>query len=63
MLQKNTIVPFLRPKELAIDLATTEDTLKHALLEYERISKIKFDFCIFCHLQISSEINHGHLLQ
>ncbi len=41
------IVPFLRPKELATDLATTEDTLKHALVEYERISKIKFDFCIF----------------
>ena len=27
------IVPFIRPEYLATDLATTEDTLKHALLK------------------------------
>ena len=30
------IVPFIRPAELSQDLTSTEDTLKHALLEYER---------------------------
>ena len=36
-------VPFLRRIEFAGDLTTTEDTLKNALLEYEKFSKIKFD--------------------
>ena len=39
-------VPFIRPKHLAEDLTTTEDTLKHALSEYEN----KFgevDLCVF----------------
>tara|TARA_Y100000768_G_C23901805_1_gene645473 strand:+ start:480 stop:1187 length:708 start_codon:yes stop_codon:yes gene_type:complete len=46
-IQSGALVPFLRPKKLASDLATTEDTLRHALLKYEKISQIKFDFCIF----------------
>ncbi len=40
-------VPFLRRKEFAGDLTTTEDTLKNALLEYEKFSKIKFDICVY----------------
>ena len=40
-------VPFLRPKNLAKDNTTTEETLKHALLTYEKISGIKFDICVF----------------
>ena len=39
--------PFLRPKELAEDLTTTEDTLKHALLTYEKIVNKKFEICVF----------------
>ena len=31
------IVPFLRPKNISGDFATTEDTLKHALLSYEAL--------------------------
>ena len=41
------IVPFIRPPELAQDLTSTEDTLKHALLEYERKIKKKFDIAVF----------------
>lgn len=41
------VVPFLRPKHLAKDLSTTEDTLKHALLTYEKITKKKFEVCVF----------------
>lgn len=40
-------VPFMRPRSFSGDKATTEDTLKHALLEYERKSGIKFDICVF----------------
>lgn len=40
-------VPFIRPKELSGDLATTEDTLRHALLETERLMEKKFDICVF----------------
>ena len=41
------IVPFIRPPELAQDLTTTEDTLKHALLEYERKTKKEFKIAVF----------------
>lgn len=41
------VVPFLRPKHLAKDLSTTEDTLKHALLTYEKISNQKFDIAVY----------------
>lgn len=41
------VAPFLRPKELADDLSTTEDTLKHALLTYEKITGHFFDICVF----------------
>ena len=41
------IVPFMRPKNLADDLATTEETLKHALLTYEKLSGKLFEICIF----------------
>jgi len=40
-------VPFIRPRELADDLATTESTLQHALLTYEEMSKQAFDICVF----------------
>lgn len=40
-------VPFLRPKSLAEDLTTTEDTLRNALLEYEAYKGIKYDICVF----------------
>jgi CMP-N-acetylneuraminic acid synthetase len=40
-------VPFLRPKELADDLATTEETLKHALLTYEGLIDRRFEICVF----------------
>ncbi len=40
-------VPFLRPKELADDLATTEATLQHALLTYEKMTGNTFDICVF----------------
>ena len=33
------LVPFIRPKELAEDLTTTEDSLKHALIEFEKLKK------------------------
>lgn len=36
-------VPFLRPPELAVDLTTTEDTIRHALLEYEHLTSSQFD--------------------
>lgn len=41
------IVPFMRPPELAADLTTTEDTLRHALLTYEQIVKRQFKIGIF----------------
>ena len=40
-------VPFMRPADLSGDLATTESGLRHALLEYERISGVQFDLCVF----------------
>ncbi|MDB3976411.1 acylneuraminate cytidylyltransferase family protein, partial [Gammaproteobacteria bacterium] len=40
-------IPFIRPPELAEDLTTTEDTLQHALLSYEKTNNIKFDICVF----------------
>lgn len=41
------LVPFLRPSELAGDLATTEDTLRHALVTYEDLTSQLFDVCVF----------------
>lgn len=41
------IVPFLRPKKISGDFATTEETLKHALLTYESKVNKKFKVCIF----------------
>ena len=40
-------VPFIRPKKLSMDKTSTEDSLKHALLTYEKIIKTKFDICVF----------------
>ena len=40
-------VPFLRPKRLARDLSTTESGLKHALLNFEKQKKTKYDLCVF----------------
>jgi CMP-N,N'-diacetyllegionaminic acid synthase len=41
------IVPFVRPKELAEDLTTTEETLKHALITYEKVLGREFELAIF----------------
>jgi CMP-N-acetylneuraminic acid synthetase len=41
------IVPFLRPANLAQDLTTTEDTLKHALLTYEEMVGRQFEIAVF----------------
>ena len=41
------LVPFLRPKNISGDFATTEETLKHALLTYENLIKKKCKICIF----------------
>jgi len=41
------IVPFLRPSELAQDLTTTEETLKHALITYENMLGYQFDISVF----------------
>lgn len=40
-------VPFKRPKALSGDLATTEETLKHALLTFEQQKSVTFDICVF----------------
>lgn len=40
-------IPFLRPSEIADDLATTEVTLKYTLNEYERLSGKKFSIGVF----------------
>lgn len=40
-------VPFLRPPELAEDLTTTEDTLKHALVTYEAMTNKRFQIAVF----------------
>lgn len=41
------VVPFLRPFDLAEDLTTTEETLKHALITYEEIIDKKFELAVF----------------
>jgi CMP-N-acetylneuraminic acid synthetase len=41
------VVPFLRPSELAQDLTTTEDTLRHALISYEELINKKFEIGVF----------------
>lgn len=41
------VVPFIRPSELAQDLTTTEDTLRHALLTYEEQQNRKFEIAVF----------------
>jgi CMP-N-acetylneuraminic acid synthetase len=40
-------VPFMRPADLADDLATTEDTLKHALTTYEALVHRTFEIGVF----------------
>ena len=40
-------VPFIRPIEISGDLATTEETLQHALLKYEEVSGKLFDIAVF----------------
>ncbi len=41
------IVPFIRPSDLAEDLTTTEDALRHALITYEGMIDKKFELAIF----------------
>ena len=41
------LVPFMRPAELAGDLVTVEDTLKHALLTYEAMVGHKYEIAVF----------------
>lgn len=38
--------PFIRPKELATDLALATDVVKHAVLEMERLEKKKYDYVV-----------------
>ena len=45
--KSGAIAPFLRPKNISGDFATTEETLKHALITYEKYTKKKFKICIF----------------
>jgi CMP-N,N'-diacetyllegionaminic acid synthase len=45
--EAGAVVPFLRPAELAQDLTTTEDTLKHALVTYERMVGRQFEIAVF----------------
>ena len=40
-------VPFIRPIGISGDLATTEETLQHALLKYEEVSGKFFDIAVF----------------
>lgn len=41
------ITPFLRPKRFSGKYSTTETTLKHALLAYEKMINKKFKLCVF----------------
>ncbi len=41
------IIPFMRPKRLAGDLSTTEEGLRHTLINYEKLLKHKFEYCVF----------------
>jgi len=45
--KSGAIVPFLRPKKISGDLATTEEALKHAIIEYEKIVNQKFNIAVF----------------
>jgi CMP-N-acetylneuraminic acid synthetase len=45
--EAGAVVPFLRPAELAQDLTTTEDTIKHALLTYEQMVGRQFEIAVF----------------
>lgn len=45
--EAGALVPFLRPQDLAGDMATTEATLQHALLTYEETSRQTYDVCVF----------------
>ena len=40
-------VPFIRPIRYSDDHASSEDVLKHAIVEYEKISKIKISYIVF----------------
>ena len=40
-------VPFIRPKKLSGPLATTEKSLQHALINYEKLIGKKFKICVF----------------
>ncbi len=40
-------VPSLRPSNLAQDNTTTEATLKDALHKFEKLTKQRFDICVF----------------
>ena len=46
-LEAGAEVPFMRPSEISGDLATTEETLKHALLKYEEIVGVQYDTALF----------------
>ncbi len=41
------LIPAIRPAKLAKDNTTTEETLKHALDEFEKLTKQRFDICVF----------------
>ena len=45
--QAGAEVPFIRPGHLSQDLTTTEETLRHAILETESIKSVKYDIAVF----------------
>ena len=45
--KSGAIVPFIRPSNLAEDLTTTEDALRHALVTYEQMAGKKFELAVF----------------
>lgn len=45
--EAGAVVPFVRPAELARDLSTTEDTLRHALVTYEAQLGRQFEIAVF----------------
>lgn len=40
-------VPFLRPKKISGDNATTESVLQYSILKIEEIENAKYDYCVF----------------
>ena len=59
--QYGASVPFLRPSELAQDMTTTEETLKYALVTYEKLVNKKFEVAVF--LTPTDVFRDSHLIK